>query len=161
MAWISFCIGNWRWQTVAEIPSGSDGKESTCNAGDLGLILGLRRSTGGGHGNPLQYFCLETPHGQRSLVGYSPWGHKDLDTPLWLRATAQCPLHCEAKQDQNIQDWNRESFTAGPCKETVAHSLQIPNSDFPGGSVVENSPANRGDMGLIPGPGRSHMHWGS
>ena len=40
---------------------GSDGKESTCNAGDLGLILGLGRSPGGGHGNPLQYSCLENP----------------------------------------------------------------------------------------------------
>ena len=36
-------------------PGGSDGKESTCNAGDLGLIPGLGRSHGGGHGNPLQY----------------------------------------------------------------------------------------------------------
>ena len=34
---------------------GSDGKESTSIAGDLGLIPGLGRSTGGGHGNPLQY----------------------------------------------------------------------------------------------------------
>ena len=33
----------------------------------------------GGHGNPLQYSCLETPHGQRSLAGYSPWGHKESD----------------------------------------------------------------------------------
>ena len=40
---------------------GSDGKESTCNAGDLGLILGLGRSPRGGHGNPLQYSCLENP----------------------------------------------------------------------------------------------------
>ena len=42
-------------------PSGSDGKESACNAGDLGLIPGLRRSPGGGHSNPLQYSCLENP----------------------------------------------------------------------------------------------------
>ena len=34
----------------------------------------------GGRGNPLQYSCLENPHGQRSLVGYSPWIHKELDT---------------------------------------------------------------------------------
>ena len=54
-------------------PGGSDGKESACNAGDLGLIPGLGRSPGGGHGKPLQYSCLENPHGQRSLVGYSPW----------------------------------------------------------------------------------------
>ena len=47
------------------------GKESACNAGDSGSIPGLGRSPGGGHGNPLQYFCLENAHGQRSLVGYS------------------------------------------------------------------------------------------
>ena len=52
----------------------SAGKESTCNAGDLGSIPGLGRSPGGGHGNLLQYSCLENSHGQRSLVGYSPWG---------------------------------------------------------------------------------------
>ena len=41
------------------LPGGSDGKESTCNAGDLGSISGLGRFPGGGHGNPLQYSCLE------------------------------------------------------------------------------------------------------
>ena len=40
-------------------PGGSDGKESACNAGDLGLIPTLGRSPGGGKGNPLQYSCLE------------------------------------------------------------------------------------------------------
>ena len=60
-------------------PGSSDSKESTCNAGDLGLIPGLGGSPGGGHGNPLQYSCLENPHGQRSLVGYSPWGCKESD----------------------------------------------------------------------------------
>ena len=52
-------------------PSGSDGKESTCHAKDLGSIPGLGRSLGGGHCNSLQYSCLENPHGQRSLAGYS------------------------------------------------------------------------------------------
>ena len=42
-------------------PGGSDGKESACNAGNLGLIPGSERSPGGGHGNPLQYSCLENP----------------------------------------------------------------------------------------------------
>ena len=54
-------------------------KESACNVGDLGLIHGLGRSSVGGHGDPLQYSCLENPHGQRSLAGYSLWGHKELD----------------------------------------------------------------------------------
>ena len=58
-------------------PGGSDSKESACDAGDLGSIPGLGRSPGGGHGNPLQYSCLENPHGQRSLAGFSSLGHKE------------------------------------------------------------------------------------
>ena len=60
-------------------PGASDSKESACNAGDLGLIPRLGRSPEGGHDNPLQYSCLENPHGQRSLAGYSPWGCTELD----------------------------------------------------------------------------------
>ena len=44
---------------VGGFPGGSGGKESACNAGNLGTIPGLGRSPGGGHGNPLQYSCLE------------------------------------------------------------------------------------------------------
>ena len=58
-------------------------KNLPVNAGDLrnpGLIAGSGRSPGGGHGNLLQYSCLENPHGQRSLVGYSLWGRKQSDT---------------------------------------------------------------------------------
>ena len=57
----------------------SDGKESACNVGDLGLNPGLGRSPGGGHGNSLQYSCLENPHGYSNLAGYSSWGGKELD----------------------------------------------------------------------------------
>ena len=49
------------------------------NAGyvrDAGSIPGSGRSPGRGHGNSLQYSCLENPHGQRNLADYSPWGHK-------------------------------------------------------------------------------------
>ena len=49
-------------------------------SGDLGSFPGLGRSPGGGHGNPLQYSCLENPHGQRSLLGNSPKGRKESDT---------------------------------------------------------------------------------
>ena len=42
-------------------------------------IPGLGRSPGEGHSNPLQYSCLENPHEQRSLVGYSSWGRKESD----------------------------------------------------------------------------------
>ena len=71
-----------------DFPGGLDCKEFACNVGDLGLILGLGRSPGGGHGNPLQYSCLETTHGQRILAGYSPQGRKESDTTEWL-STAQ------------------------------------------------------------------------
>ena len=46
---------------------------------DLGSIPGLGRSPGGGYGNPLQYSFLKNPHGQRRLVGCSPWGCKKSD----------------------------------------------------------------------------------
>ena len=57
-------------------------KNLPASAGDIrdeGSIPGLGRSPGGGHGTPLQRSCLENPHGQRSLVDYSPWGRKESD----------------------------------------------------------------------------------
>ena len=56
----------------------SDGKESDCNAGDLGSIPGLGRSPGVGNGSPLQYSCLEKSMDRGACD--SPWGHKELDT---------------------------------------------------------------------------------
>ena len=61
-------------------PGDSDGKESTCKGGDLALIPGLGRAPGAGHGLPLQSSCLENCHGQKSLVGYSPWSCKESET---------------------------------------------------------------------------------
>ena len=53
-------------------PGGSNSKESSCIAGNLGSIPGLGRSPGEGNDIPLQDSCLENPHGQRSLTGYRP-----------------------------------------------------------------------------------------
>ena len=61
-------------------PGGSDGKGSACTAGDLGSIPGSGRSPRGGHGNPLQYSCLENPMNRGAWRGYSPWGGKEWDT---------------------------------------------------------------------------------
>ena len=61
---------------------GSDSKERVCNAGELGLI------PGGEHGNTLQYPCLKNPHGQSSLVGYSPLGCKELAITELLRTAS-------------------------------------------------------------------------
>ena len=59
-------------------PCGSTGKDSACNAGDLGSITGLkipwRRER-----LPTSVFLPGESHEQRSLMGYSPWGHKELD----------------------------------------------------------------------------------
>ena len=78
---------NLSWCSTMGFPESSAGKEFICNVGDLGLIPGLGRSPGGGHGNSLQYSCLENIHGQRSLVGYSPWGRKELGMAEQLSAT--------------------------------------------------------------------------
>ena len=77
-------------QKVEGFPGGSDSKESACNAGDLSSIPGLGRSPGGGHGNPLQCSCLEKPHGQRSLGGYSSWGCKESSTNVFLSLCNAC-----------------------------------------------------------------------
>ena len=72
--WFNSWIGKIPWRRN-RLPSpvfmgflgGSDSKESAYSVGDLGLISGLGRSPGGGHGNLLQYSCLENPQGQRNF----------------------------------------------------------------------------------------------
>ena len=61
-------------------PASAENKESARNAGDPSSIPGSGRSPGEENDNPLQYSCLEDPHGRRSLADYSPWGRKESDT---------------------------------------------------------------------------------
>ena len=73
-------------------PGGSGGEESTCNAIDLSLIPGLGRSPGEGNGYTLHstpLFLLGKSHGQRNLVGCSPWGCKESD-PIERLTHAPC-----------------------------------------------------------------------
>ena len=81
----------WEW---AGFPGGSDRKESAFSAGDLGLVPASGGSSGGGNGFPLQYSCLENPM-DKNLVGYSPWGLRELDTTkqlsMWESATLNLP----------------------------------------------------------------------
>ena len=58
-------------------------KASVYNVRDLGLIPGSGRYPGEGNSNPLQYSCLEIPWTEQ-VVGYSPWGRKELDTTARL-----------------------------------------------------------------------------
>ena len=64
--------------------------QSACNAGDPGSIPGLGRRPGERIGYPLQ--LLEEPPGQRILVGYSPWGHKELHKTEWLTLSLSLQL---------------------------------------------------------------------
>ena len=72
----------WYLVSAPSLRIGSDGKESACDAGDLGLIPGLGRCPGEGHGNPLQSLAWRIPLAE-GLAGYSPRGHKESDTTEW------------------------------------------------------------------------------
>ena len=90
-------------------PGGSNGKESACNVGDLGLIPGLGRSPGDGNDYPLQYSSLEN--------------------------SMDSVVHGVAK------NWTRQS--------------DFHFQSFPGGSEDKDPACSSGDVGLIPGLGRS------
>ena len=110
---------------------GSGYKESACNAGDLGSIPGSGRSPGGGHGNPLQYSCLENPQRQRSLVGYSPWGCKESAMIEQINTSILCLLRKSALYAFNYLPsflWTKISVlpASGGCyKPQLTFNLQI------------------------------------
>ena len=82
---------------------GSDSKEHACNAEDPGLIPGLGRYPGEGDGYPQPEFLSGESHGQRRLVGYSPWGHKELDMIDLLTHTHATLCVCEISQNCTIK----------------------------------------------------------
>ena len=61
-------------------PGSSGVKNQPVNVGDTSVIPGSGRPSGGGNGNPLPIFLPEKFHGLRSVAGYNPWGHRELDT---------------------------------------------------------------------------------
>ena len=71
-----------RLRKTGGFPGGSDGKESACNSGHLGVIPGSGGSPGEGSGNPLQYSCLRNFMDRGAMC--SPWGCKELDMPEQL-----------------------------------------------------------------------------
>ena len=112
-------------------PGGSAGKESTCNAGDLGLIPGLGRSPGEEKGYPPQY--SGEFHGL-----YSPWGYKESDRteglshtrgvkwfPLLFtfRSLFSCHPLCEVFADLHISNCNLPVLLASPSPFTAPKYL--------------------------------------
>ena len=71
-------------------PGGSAGKESTCSAGDAGSVPGSGRSSGGGHGNSLQYSCLKNPM-NRGAWQTTVHGVAKNQTRLKQLSTHACP----------------------------------------------------------------------
>ena len=106
--------------TLKVFPGDSDSKESACNAEDPDLIPGSGRSLGKGNGNPLQYSCLENLM-DRSLAGYSPPGHKELDTTERLNnrliPSNLCPLHWVKSRGPQEQD-SREAAASLAVSES-------------------------------------------
>ena len=78
---------------MRSIPGGAVVENPPTSAGDArdeGSLRGSGGSPGVGNGNLLQYSCLGSSHGQRSLMGCTPWGHKELDTAERTRVWEAC-----------------------------------------------------------------------
>ena len=98
------------------------------------MIPGSRRFLGEGNGYLLQSACLRNP----------------MDRGTW-----QATVHGVAKSRTRLSDYH---FHYQKKKRTLQRNkFKVKGWGFPGGSVVKNSPTNAGNMGLIPGPGGSHM----
>ena len=97
---------------------GNELKNPPANVGDIrdaSFIPRSGRSHGGWHSHPLQYSCLENPHGKRSLVGYRPWGLKESDTTerLSTEQNNRDQIYSPAlnKQNSSQMDWAPGSRT--------------------------------------------------
>ena len=138
-----------RYSAISQI-YGSAGKESTCNARDLGSILGLERSPGEGKGYPPQYSGLE--NFMNCLV------HGVATSQTWLSDfhfffTSYNYLSQMRLSKKSWKDFWLASFC---IKVRYAQgALVLFPLGFLAGTVVRNPPAKAGDEGSIPGSGRS------
>ena len=142
-------------------PGGSQDKASACNGGDLGSIPGSGRSPGEGNGHPLQHSCLENPMDRgawRATVhGVARVGHDLVTKPAPL-------LHCSWILYQLSYKGSpfvhiKLLFIFVPEISTwllrVLFLLSLEQKGFPCGSAGKESACNAGDLGSIPGLGRS------
>ena len=97
---------------------------------DLGSIPGSGRSPEGRHSNPLQYSCLENPHGHRSLAGYSPWG-------LRVGKTEHLSTQHNLKPRECVEKQRHYSTNEGPCNFLSGH-VQLRKLDHKEGRMPKN-----------------------
>ena len=134
---------------------GSDGKESTCNAGDLDSIPGLGEISWRRAWQPTPVFLPEESYGQRSLEGYLPWGHKESDVTERL-STAQhfvlcvCMLSHFSRVRLCVTPWkgaHQAALSMGFSRPESGHGLPLPSpGDLPDpgiGPAVLRSPGRR------------------
>ena len=111
-----------KWESCCsqDFPAGSDGEESACN--ELGSIPGFGRSSGGGHGNPLQCSGLENPtdRGARRAT-CSPWGHEESDTtePRVYRVVPKPREVPDARGSCQHQNTQAKSAKGPPCPPSL------------------------------------------
>ena len=106
------------WQEIPTfygLPKWRSAKKSTCQFRGFrrhrfGPRLG--RYPGGANGNLLQYCCLENFHGQRSLVGYSSGGHKELDTSEQLNVHSPILYTAHAWATRNVRKVSRRELSS-------------------------------------------------
>ena len=98
---------------LLNFPGGSDGKASVYNAGGPRSIPGSGRSSGEGNGNPYPVLLAGKSHGQRSLVGYSPWGRKESDTTERLHFLFLLKTFPELSQRSLIRSYCYKVWLAG------------------------------------------------
>ena len=120
------------------------GKESACSAGDMVSVPGLGRSPRKENSNPFHYFLPGKSHGQKSLVGYSPWGHNKSDmaerhnnTNVGERLRFRLHQSVEnGKEGTDTRDLTRkESLRHSKCLDLEKYS-KVPGLDAWVNSVV-------------------------
>ena len=121
------------------------------------MISGLGRYPGEGNGSPLNYFYLENPHGQRSLAGYSQWGHKESDTAKQLStARSVCSYRKFPLEKKKIPEeiFSQFSSVAQLCL-TLCNPFEY---SLPDSSVHGHSPGKNTGVGCMPSSRGSSQH---
>ena len=134
------------------VPDGSAGKESACNAGDLGSIPGLGRTPGEGNGYPLQYSGME------NSILYGPWGYKQSDTTERLSLKLNT-VALMVRFGQVLRSSTYFSTADGSVTQTDERTTSMPQgrNSLSVCSVAESCPTLCDSMDCCP-PGSDFIH---